>query len=67
MGRQSEPGPKPGSYILTVEIPADADENAREKVLATTRVVAHSLIPGVFVHFHRVLENRGKHGSDRDG
>jgi hypothetical protein len=61
MGRQSEPGPKPGTYIITVEIPPDSA--GRDAVFAAVRNIAGMLIPESWVTMHRVMENRGKHGT----
>lgn len=67
MTRQTEPGPKPGTYIITVEIP-DIDVKNKavmqrlDDLYVTFRVLASAYFNETWTTTHRVMPDRGKHG-----
>lgn len=67
VSRQTEPGPKPGTYVLQIEIPdIDPDDEVAmaelEKFYTTVRVCGRALFPETWTTLHRVMPDRGKHG-----
>jgi len=66
--RQSEPGPKPGTYVITIEIPdidpelVSPDMLRLEALYASIRTISAALFDETWVTFHRVMPDRGKHG-----
>lgn len=66
--RQSEPGPKPGTYVITLEIPGiDPDHMEQFEALhAAIRCIATAMFPETWTTFHRVMPDRGKHGGSID-
>lgn len=64
MGRQSEPGPAPGTHIITIEIPKELDDEQAYGVYVAISEILRRALPGTYSHWHRVMENKGKHGND---
>lgn len=64
MTRQTEPGPKPGDYVITLEIPGidPSDMEKFEALHTAIRCLGTAMFPETWITFHRVMENRGKHG-----
>lgn len=55
-------GPEPGTYVVCVEFPPDTDLDLIYKVETALGNVAKHVIPGTYIHGHRVMESKGKHG-----
>lgn len=68
MTRQTEPGPKPGSYVITLELP-HCDPNSKDdmeclaQLQTAIRAIGSKLFTETWITTHRVMGNRGKHGS----
>lgn len=66
MTRQSEPGPKDGTYVIQIEIPEidpfDAKEMERFEMLhAAIRRLSTTMFPETWITFHRQMPEKGRH------
>lgn len=65
--RQAEPGPKPGTYVITIEIPdidpemVSPDMLKFEALYTGIRNVASALFDETWVTFHRQMPEKGRH------
>jgi hypothetical protein len=61
----SATGPTPGTYVISVEIPAEIDAETAHRLETAFAAIAHNCIPGAFTSGYRVRGSNGKHGSTK--
>lgn len=59
-------GPTVGTYIVTIELPKNTRREVWAAFLNAFSNAAHAHIPGSYVHGHRVMPGRGRHGFSLD-
>lgn len=55
-------GPAPGTYVIAIELPPEADREQVYSLEVAVNNIAKHFIPGAYTTGHRVMPDKGKHG-----